>query len=579
MADCVWSVAGLPCDADERARVLSRNLGVPPLVGRVMFLRGIEAPGAAAEFLRADLDDLVDPFLLPDMEKAVVRVLRAVRHGERIRIYGDYDVDGITSTCVLLNVLKSLGADVDYYIPDRLGEGYGLNLEAIEKAAASGTSLLITVDCGITAVDEVELARERGMDVVITDHHEPADVLPRAYALVNPKRVDSSYPFRDLAGVGVAYKLASALLRARAGTLDAPALPDEILELVALGTIADVAPLTGENRIFAKHGLARLNATSNPGLRALIDVSGLAGREIGVGAVGFSLGPRMNAAGRLGDATLCVDLLTTSSPERAAEIASVLDRANQERQSLEQAILEKAASMVKMTATGEAEDAVLVLAGEGWHAGVIGIVASRLVERFWRPVILISMNGDEGRGSGRSIDAFDLYGGLVQCADLLKEFGGHRHAAGLAISRDAVDALRERLNHVGRSMLAPEDLVRKVTCDLEVRFGEIDLAVAEGLAMLAPFGAGNPVPTFISRGVRLVEYRGVGVEARHLKMKLAQDGVMLDAIGFGLGDMAPVLFTRGAREVDIVYTIEVNQWNGTRQAQLSIKELREAVRT
>lgn len=579
MAGCVWSVVGLSPDAEERSDILAKELGIPPLVARVMLLRGLDHPAAARGFLRADLADLLDPFLLPDMDTAVVRVLRAVRDGERIRIYGDYDVDGITSTCVLLNVLKAFGADVDYYIPGRLGEGYGLNLDAIEKAASCGTSLLITVDCGITAVEEVELARRRGIDVIVTDHHEPAEVLPRAHALVNPKRRDSNYAFADLAGVGVAYKLASALLRAHAGTLDAPAPSDELLELVALGTIADVAPLTGENRIFAKHGLARLNATSNVGLQALIEVSGLAGREIGVGAVGFFLGPRLNAAGRLGDASLCVDLLTASSPEKAAHIASLLDRANQERQSLEQAILEEAASMVKTTAGGEAEDTVLVLAGEGWHAGVIGIVASRLVERFWRPVILISMDGDEGRGSGRSIDAFDLYGGLVQCADLLKEFGGHRHAAGLSISRDAVAALRERMNRVGRSVLAPEDLARKVVCDLEVRFGEIDIAVAEGLGMLAPFGVGNPVPTFLSRGVRLVEYRGVGAEAKHLKMKLAQDGVVLDAIGFGLGNMAPVLFTRGAKEVDVVYTIEVNQWNGARQVQLNIKELREAVRS
>ncbi len=578
MTGCIWRVAGLSRDADEKSGRLAREVGVPPLVARIMCLRGLDDPSAAAGFLRADIGDLLDPFLLPDMDRAVVRVLRAVQGGEKIRVYGDYDVDGITSTCVLMGVLKGLGADVDYYIPGRLSEGYGVNVDAIEKAAASGTSLLVTVDCGITAVEEVERARQHGMDVIITDHHEPADTLPRAHALVNPKRRDSRYAFPDLAGVGVAYKLASALLRARAGTLDVPPPPDELLELVALGTIADVVPLRGENRVLAKHGLARLSATRSIGLRALIEKSGLAGREIGVGAVSFSLGPRLNAAGRLGDASLCVDLLTTSSAGRAAHIASVLDRANQERQSLEQAILDEAASMVE-TVDGQAQDAVLVLAGEGWHAGVIGIVASKLVERFYRPVILISLDGDEGRGSGRSIEAFDLYGGLCECADLLKEFGGHRHAVGLATSRDAVGLLRDRMNDLGRRLLTPEDLARKVECDLEVRFGEVDLATAEGLAVLAPFGVGNPAPTFLSRGVRLVEYRGVGAGAKHLKMKLAQDGVVLDSIGFGLGNMAPTLYARGAAEVDIVYTIEVNQWNGTRQAQLNIKELREAVTT
>jgi len=579
LAGCVWHVAGLSSEAERTSEVLRRELGVPRLVARVLALRGLGSPEAARKFLRADLDDLLDPLLLPDMERAVVRVLRAVRNGEKIRIYGDYDVDGITSTCVLLNVLKALGADVDYYIPGRIEEGYGLNRDAVEKAASSGVTLLITVDCGITAVDEVELARSRGVDVIVTDHHEPAEELPRAYALVNPKRRDSTYPFADLAGVGVAYKLALALLRAHAGTLDAPAPSEGLLELVALGTIADVAPLTGENRVLAKHGLASLNCTSNPGLQALIRVSGLAGREISSGAVGFFLGPRLNAVGRLGDASLCVDLLTASSAERATYIASILDKANQERQSLEQAILDEAVSMVKTTPDGEAEDVVLVLAGEGWHPGVIGIVASRLVERFWRPAILISIQGDEGRGSGRSIDAFDLYGGLVQCADLLKEFGGHRHAAGLSIARNAVPALRERMNEVARGMLGPEDLARKVVCDAEARFGDIDIEVAEVLGALAPFGVGNPVPTFLSRGVRLVEYRGVGADAKHLKMKLAQDGVVLDAIGFGLGGMAPVLFAKGAKDVDIAYTIEVNQWNGARQVQLNIKELREAVRS
>ncbi|MCR4402217.1 MAG: single-stranded-DNA-specific exonuclease RecJ [Firmicutes bacterium] len=579
MAGRVWSVAGLSRDSEETSKALARELRIPLLVARVMLLRGYASPSAAQEFLRADMGDLLDPFLLPDMELAVVRVLRALRNGERIRIYGDYDVDGITSTCVLLDVLRTLGANVDYYIPGRLHEGYGLNLEAVERAASAGVSLIITVDCGITAVEEVNLAAKRGIDVIVTDHHEPSHVLPRAHALVNPKRRDQTYAFPDLAGVGVAYKLASALLRAHAGTLDAPVPSDELLELVALGTIADVAPLTGENRILVKHGLARLSTAPNPGIQALIQVSGLTGREIGAAAVGFFLGPRLNAAGRLGDASLCVDLLTAASPDDAERIASILDKANQERQSLEQAILDEAASMVKTSEDGEAEDAVIVLAGEGWHPGVIGVVASRLVERFWRPVILISMEGDEGRGSGRSIDSFDLYGGLVQCKDLLKEFGGHRRAAGLSLSRSAVDALRERLNQIGRSTLTPEDLTRKVVCDLEVRFGEIDLAAAEGLGMMAPFGEGNPVPTFLSTGVRPVEYRGVGAEARHLKMKLAQDGVVLDAIGFGLGSKAPVLFARGARELDVLYTIEVNQWNGAKQVQLNVKELREAVRS
>ncbi|MEW6230624.1 MAG: DHH family phosphoesterase, partial [Bacillota bacterium] len=339
MAGCIWQVSSFTHDAEGRSRALAAELGVPPLVAKILSLRGFGGVQDAQAFLRSDLRDLMDPFLLPDMEKAVFRILRAMRNHEKIRIYGDYDVDGVTAVCVLLHVLKRLGADVDYYIPGRLVEGYGVNPDAIEKAANSGTSLLITVDCGITAFDEVELARRRGIEVIVTDHHEPGDDLPNAYAAVNPKRRDARYPFTDLAGVGVAYKLGHALLEAQAGTLEALEPPVDLLELVALGTIVDVAPLTGENRIFAKHGLARMNATTNVGLRALVERSGLLGREISAGTVSFALGPRLNAAGRLGDASLCVDLLTTSSTERAAEIARVLDQANQERQALEQSIL------------------------------------------------------------------------------------------------------------------------------------------------------------------------------------------------------------------------------------------------
>lgn len=575
MTDCIWQARGLAHDVEAKSAALAGTLGIPRLVARVLCVRGLEEARSAKAFLGPALEDLADPFLLPDMERAVIRILKAVRAGEKIRIYGDYDVDGVTSVCVLLRALQGLGADVDYYIPARLEEGYGVNLEAIEKAAAAGASLLITVDCGITAFREVALAAERGLDVIVTDHHEPADDLPPACAVVSPKRRDSRYPFVDLAGVGVAYKLSHALLKAWAGTLDAVEPPREMLDLVALGTIADVAPLMGENRVFAKHGLARMNSTNNIGLCALVEKAGLVGREITAGVVSFALAPRLNAAGRLGDASLSVDLLTTPSAERASRIACVLDQANQERQALEQSILEEAASMVE-TEGDEARDAVLVLAGEGWHAGVIGIVASRLAERFWRPAILISLEGESGRGSGRSIEPFDLYEGLSLCADLLDGFGGHRHAAGLSIARSAVASFRERINAVARRVLTREDLVRKVVCDLEIGFCEVDLRVAEELAALAPFGVANPPPTFMTRGARLVEYRGVGADARHLKLKLFRDGVVLDAIGFGLGGLAPVLFARGATCVDLVYAVDVDHWNGQRQVQLNVKGLREA---
>ncbi len=577
MGDRVWVAHDLGRDAETeaRSRALAAELGVPPLVARVLCRRGLAEPGQARAFLEPDLRDLSDPFLLPDMAGAVSRIVKAVTSHEKVRVFGDYDVDGVTAVSVLLHVLRRLGVDVDYYIPARLSEGYGVNADAVARAADEGIGLLITVDCGTTSVREVGLARERGLDVIVTDHHEPGDELPSAVAVVNPKRRDARYPFPDLAGVGVAYKLACAVLAAREGTLDALEPDPYLLELVALGTIADVAPLLGENRVFAKHGLARMNRTTRVGLRALIERAGLLGREITAGAVSFALAPRLNAAGRLQDASLCVDLLTTDSPDRAAEIAGILERANRERQALEQSILDEAAAMVESEG-GCAGDPVLVVAGEGWHAGVIGIVAARMVERFCRPAILISLDGEQGRGSGRSVEAFDLYEGLRSCADLLSSFGGHRHAAGLAIPRAAIDEFRARINELGKDILSPADLTRKIACDVEVGFDEIDLAAAEGLAALAPFGAGNPAPVFVTRGARLVEYRGVGSEARHLKMRLANRGVVLDAIGFGLGDMATTFFARRVTEVDVAYMVDVNQWNGSRRVELIVKDAKEA---
>jgi single-stranded-DNA-specific exonuclease len=575
LTSCVWKLSEMPEEARARSKIISGALGIPSLVADLMVQRGIENTSDAEAFLRADLMDLEDPNLLKDMEKAVERIIRGMEEGEKIVVYGDYDVDGITSICVLVDVLASLGANIDYYIPDRVDEGYGMNPEAVRSIARDGASLLITVDCGITAFLEVQLAQSLGMDVIVTDHHEPHGEIPSAVAVINPKRHDELYPFRDLAGVGVAYKLAQALLMAVKGTPEASTPADRLLDLVALGTIADVSPLVGENRVFAKQGLAKINRTENLGLQSLIQVCGLRDRVITAGTVGFVLAPRLNAAGRIGDASLCVELLLTDSPERAMAIAEFLDKVNSERQEMEMKIFKEASSMVE-TCGGQPIDSVLVLANEGWHPGVIGIVASRLVEEFNRPTILISLDGDEGRGSGRSIPEFDLYKALSLCSDTLLRFGGHKYAAGIAVSRHAIDGFREEINEVGRSVLSEDDFLPKVFCHQELALDEIDLEVAKGIAMLAPFGVANPTPVFLSTEVMLKEYRGVGAGGRHLKLRLSQVGREHDGIGFDLGHLTSQMYSHRVTAIDIIYTIEVNEWNGIIRPQLNVKGLRVA---
>lgn len=565
----------MPEEARARSKIISDALGIPSIVADVMAQRGIENPGEAEAFLRADLMDLEDPNLLKDMGKAVERIVRGIEDGEKIVVYGDYDVDGITSICVLVDVLRSLGANIDYYIPDRVDEGYGMNPEAIRSIATDGASLLITVDCGITAFLEAQLAQSLGLDVIITDHHEPHGELPSAVAVINPKHHDELYPFRDLAGVGVAYKLVQALLMAVKGIPDVFSPPDRLLDLVALGTIADVSPLVGENRVFAKQGLEKMNRTDNLGLQALIKVCGISGRMITAGTVGFVLAPRLNAAGRIGDASLCAELLLTDSPGRAMAIAKFLDNVNSERQEMEMRILEEATSMVE-TCDGQPVDSVLVLANEGWHPGVIGIVASRIVEEFNRPTILISLDGDEGRGSGRSIPEFDLYKALSLCSGTLLRFGGHKYAAGIAVSRHAIDGFRKEMNEVGRSVLSKDDFIPRILCHQELALDKINLEVAKGIALLAPFGVANPTPVFLSTGVTLEEYRGVGTGGRHLKLRLSQAGEEHDGIGFGLGHLASRLYPYLKKKIDLIYTIEVNEWNRIIQPQLNVKGLRVA---
>jgi single-stranded-DNA-specific exonuclease len=548
---------------------LAGALGLHPLAARVLAARGLAEPERAAAFLAAPLSDLPDPFSMKGMEAAVARIARAMDGGERIALYGDYDVDGVTSTALLAGFLRACGADVVTYVPHRLVEGYGLNGAAVEKLAAEGTRLLVTLDCGITSAPEVRTAAALGLDAVVVDHHTVPVELPRAAAILNPHQPGCGYPSKDLAAVGVTFALAMALRRSlrERGWFGAerpePNLKDA-LDLVALGTVADVVPLVGANRILVRWGLEALARSRRPGIRALKRVAGVAeGSEVTAGQVGFRLAPRINAAGRLDDAGRGVRLLLEADAARAEALAQELDRENQARQEIERHILDEAlhdaAARVAAGARG------LVLARDGWHAGVVGIVASRVVERFHRPAVLVALGEVEGKGSGRSIEGFHLHDALSACAGHLSRFGGHRHAAGVTVTRERLPAFREAFEAHAAARLRDEDLVPR--CRIEGWIEERDVCerAALDLARLGPFGAGHPEPVFALRGAA-ARARTVGQGGAHLKLTLGR----LDAIGFGMGDR--LALCGGA--VEAAFTMGLDEWDGARRVQLRLRDVR-----
>jgi single-stranded-DNA-specific exonuclease len=555
-------------DAGEAGR-LAEALGLHPLAGRVLAARGLAEPGRAEAFLAARLADLPDPFAMKGMDAAVARLVRAVEQGERIALYGDYDVDGVTSTALLAGFLRASGADVLTYVPHRLVEGYGLNATAVEKLAGQGARLLVTLDCGITSAPEVRAAAALGVDAVVVDHHTVPVELPAAAAILNPHQPGCAYPSKELAAVGVTFTLAMALRRALrergrwGGERPEPNLKDA-LDLVALGTIADVVPLVGANRILVRSGLEVLARSRRPGVRALKRVAGVAeGAEVTAGQVGFRLAPRINAAGRLDDAGRGVRLLLETDAERADALAHELDRENQARQELERTILDEAlhdaAERVRAGARG------LVLARDGWHAGVVGIVASRVVERYHRPAVLVALGEEEGKGSGRSIEAFHLHDALRACETHLRRFGGHRHAAGVTVARGSLAAFREAFEAHAATHVRDEDLVPRCRIDGWVEEREVTERAAEDLARLGPFGAGHPEPVFAFRGAA-ARARTVGAGGAHLKFALGR----LDAIGFGMGDRLGLC--GGA--VEAAFSVGFDEWDGARRLQLKLRDVR-----
>lgn len=547
---------------------LARTLDVPPIIARIMLNRGIDSMTGAKDFFNVDLSQLHDPLLMADMSKAVERLTRAMQQQERILIYGDYDVDGTTGTALLTLAFRALGYDFPHYIPDRLREGYGLSRSGIEKAKAAGVDLILAVDCGVTAHAEIALARQLGMEVIVCDHHQPSAQLPPATALLNPKRSDCPYPFKELCGVGVAFKLMQALYRHL--QRDEKMLY-RYLDLVAIGSAADIVPLVDENRIFVKYGLEQLNRTENTGLRALLQVCGLQNTLIDGGQVIFIIAPRINAVGRMGDARRAVNLLISEEETAALEIAQILDAENRERRNVDEETYREAVTLIE-TQCDPQHDTAFVLHQEHWHSGVIGIVASRLVEKYYRPTVMIATTAGVGKGSVRSIPGFDIHHALSQCADILQAFGGHKYAAGLTIKTEQIPILRQRLQAVARQMLTDDMLVPKLRIDGEIRLSDIESRLVNFLKALAPFGPQNMRPAFVSRGVRVAGTPQI-VGNNHLRFHVTQDNKRLDCIGFGLGEKMALL-KNGKSEIDLAYLIEENTYQGRTSLQLRVKDIR-----
>lgn len=561
-----WILAEQP--SGELVEEIVSNTGLPVPVVKVLINRGIDTTEKVKAFIDPKLENLTDPFMLKGMEDAIDRIIEGFRRNEKIMVYGDYDVDGITSTSLLFLVLNRLGAQVEYYLPNRLTEGYGLSEDGILAAKERGISLIITVDTGITAAIEVAFAKKHGIDCIITDHHEPGDVIPDAEAIVNPKQFDCSYDLAELAGVGVAYKLAQALYVKLGQEMSEV---EEHLDLVALGTSADIVPLLGENRTLTKYGFRQIVRTTKPGLKSLAFVSGLMGKEIGTGQVVFVLAPRINAIGRLGDAEQAVKLLTTRDEKIAAKIARKLDSENKRRKNIDEATLNEALAQIDEHCDLD-KDRAIVLSSEGWHQGVIGIVASRLVERFHLPTILIAIDHGEGKGSARSIPGFHLTEALKECEHTLIRYGGHKYAAGLTILPENVEEFRKLMIDVSNRRLTENDLVPKLQIDSEVELDQIDNHFLDVLETFSPFGPMNMRPIFLTRNLEVLGHPYL-VGKNHLKMRVRKGDRDFDVIGFGFGDMVRPLSMR-AGTIDMAYVVEYNHWNGVTRIQLRVKDIK-----
>lgn len=553
----------------------ARRWRVPPLVAQLLLNRGLSSENSGTSFLAPQLTELHPPEQLPGARPAAVLMAQAVRDHRKIVLYGDYDVDGVTGTSILWHLLQQAGADVSYYVPHRVEEGYGVNPDAVRRLVQEGAGLLITIDCGITAVEAANVLRESGVPLIITDHHQAQAMLPHAAATVHPG-LDGTYPNPDLCGAGVAFKLAWALAQELSGTEKVTpefrTLLMTLLPLAALGTIADVVPLCGENRVLARTGLLALPQTTLPGLRALMESAGLKGDAVSGYDVGFKLAPRINAAGRMGHARLAVELLTRADPPRAQEIAMYLEEHNRARQSVERRILKQVREVIERDRLDRDARRAIVAGGDGWHAGVIGIVASRLVEQFHRPVVLIALASSEGQGSARSIPHFDLSAALGKCAAHLTSFGGHAMAAGMRIARQNLPVFTEAFVALANQALTGDDLTPKLRLDAEVAPGELDISTAQAIIDLGPFGVGNPRPKLATEWVELAaEPRCVGKTGDHLQATFRHGGTQIKGIGFGLASCLEDL--KQHRRCRVAFEPIINEFNGRRSVEMQMIDL------
>ena len=546
----------------EFLEYLSKQTSISKVLAQVLVNRGMNNEDLIKEFLDPSLSKIHDPFLMPDMSTAVERIKMAVDRNETVFIHGDYDADGVTATALLVSAFKKIGLKTSYHIPNRMTEGYGLSNKGIQNAKQFGAGLIITVDCGISSGEEVLAATSMGMDVIITDHHEPPEKLPAACAIIDPHRTDSQYPFRQLAGVGVAFKLVQALIQKE--YIQDMSLED-CLDLVALGTVADSVPLVDENRIFVTHGLKAI--TGEPcrtGIKAIKDVSGMGSEK--PGTLSYTLIPRINAAGRLDDAGVVVELFLTGDEAKAKGIALLLDEHNRKRQRIQREVLQSALDMINP----DQIESAIVLSSADWHPGVVGIVASRLVDMFYRPVFLFSIKDSVAKGSARSIPPLHLYEAISESSEHLLNYGGHRQAAGLRLLEENLPAFKQKINAIVSKKLKPEDMIPLLEIDASIKFSDINFDLIRELSLLEPYGESNKPPVFGSKDIQIVNHRIVG--NNHLKMQLKQESINMDTIGFNMGKELSSI--EESSSIDIVFKPNINEWNGMKSLQCNLKAVR-----
>ena len=558
------------CNSLKREDIeeFAKKFGMSLVMAVVFLNRGIDTEEKLKNYLKKPLESIYNPMLLPGMEKACDRIKKALENGEKITIYGDYDADGVTSTSILYMFLAENGANVDYYIPDRFSEGYGLNIMAVNKISKSGTKLLITVDCGIVSTGEVQLAKAQGMDVIITDHHTPQEKIPETI-VVHPRLEETEYPFGELAGVGVAFKLILGLGVAL-GKKSSDVF-NKYVGIAAIGTIADVVPLKDENRVIVDRGIKVLQKTENYGLNSLMDIAGINRDLMNATSVAFGISPRINAAGRLENASMAVELILAETHEEGYKKALELDAKNRERQAIEQKILAEALDMIDRDCNFEKKK-VIVLSGDGWHHGVIGIVASRLCERFYKPCIMLSAEDGLCKGSARSIPGFNIFSALSECSDLLTKFGGHSQAAGLTLSAADLEAFTRKINKYADSVLTEDDMIRKIEIDCRIKPADVSIEYARALGVLEPYGAENEKPVFSLCGMKVLMIGKMGADGKHLRIRLVNNGKYINCVGFGMGEYADCI--REGDTVDVAFNLDINDFNGVQNVQLMLKDIK-----